>query len=91
MSTQDGPHLFDKARNVRRVVRGLVIACLVLVGLDLVMHRHVDHPWEDLFGFYALYGFVACVLLVLLAKELRKLIGRAEDYYERRANGGRDD
>jgi hypothetical protein len=36
-----------------------------------------------LFGFYALYGFVACVLLVLLAAEMRKLVMRDEDYYER--------
>ena len=78
----DGKHLFDNPRNVRRVVHGLVIACIVLVGLDLFLHRHVDHPWEALFGFYAIYGFVACVLLVLLAKEMRKLLMRDEDYYE---------
>lgn len=80
---KDGKHLFDDPRNVRRVIRGLVAACILLLGLDLVVHRHVDHPWEDLFGFYALYGFVACVLLVLLAKEMRKLLMRDEDYYER--------
>jgi len=77
-----GKVLFDDPRNVHRVIRGLVVACLVLFGLDLLVHRHVDHPWEDLFGFYALYGFVACVLLVLLAKEMRKLVMRDEDYYE---------
>jgi len=87
---QDRRHLFDEPRNVRRVVRGLVAACLVLVGLDLVLHRHVDHPWEGLFGFYALYGFVACVLLVLLAKELRKLLMRDEDYYEHANRGTKD-
>lgn len=87
---QDRRHLFDEPRNVRRVVRGLVAACLVLVGLDLVLHRHVDHPWEGLFGFYALYGFVACVLLVLLAKELRKLLMRDEDYYEHPDRAAKD-
>lgn len=83
MNTDDNKrHLFDDPRNVRRVVRGLVAACVLLVSLDLVLHRHVDHPWEGLFGFYAIYGFVACVLLVLLAKELRKLVMRDEGYYE---------
>ncbi len=80
---RDGKHLFDDPRNVRRVIRGLVAACILLLGLDFVVHRHVDHPWEEAFGFYALYGFVACVLLVLLAKEMRKLLMRDEDYYER--------
>jgi hypothetical protein len=80
------PYLFDSPRNVRRVVRGLLIACALLIGLDLVVHRHVEHGWEGLFGFYALYGFVACVLLVLLAKEMRKLVMRDEGYYERESD-----
>ena len=75
-------YLFDDPRNTKRVVRGLVIACAVLFGLDAVLHRHVAHPWEGLFGFYAIYGFVACVLLVLLAKEMRKIVMRDEAYYE---------
>ena len=37
---------------------------------------------ENWFGFYGIYGFVACVILVLAAKELRKLVARAEHYYE---------
>jgi len=76
-------YLFDNPRNVRLVVRGLLVACAILVGLDLVVHRHVSHPWEEFFAFYAIYGFVACVLLVLLAKEMRKLLMRDEDYYEK--------
>jgi len=77
------PYLFDNPKNVKRVVRGLIAVCLMLFGLDLVLHRHAAHPWEELFGFYAIYGFVACVLLVLLAKEMRKLVMRDEDYYEK--------
>ena len=75
-------YLFDNPRNVRRVVFGLVGACVILAGLDLVLHRHVSHPWETMIGFYAVYGFVACVLLVLLAKEMRKVLIRPEDYYD---------
>ena len=79
----DKRHLFDDPQNVRRVIRGLTVACVVLFLLDAVLHRHVYHPWEAFFGFYAIYGFVACVLLVLLAKEMRKLVMRDEDYYKR--------
>ncbi|MCH7824691.1 MAG: hypothetical protein IH849_07810, partial [Acidobacteria bacterium] len=35
------------------------------------------------FGFYGFYGFVSCVFLVLAAKQLRKIVGRGEDYYDR--------
>ena len=82
MSLQENKkYLFDDPRNVRLVVRALLVACALLVGLDLVLHRHAAHPWEEMFAFYAVYGFVACVLLVLLAKEMRKLVMRDERYF----------
>ena len=76
-------HFFDKPGNVRRVLWIFYVVCALLLALDLVHPRHVVHPWEDLWGFYAVYGFVACVALVLIAKEMRKLLMRGEDYYER--------
>ncbi len=86
MTEQDKPaekkHLFDDPRNVRFVVRALFVCCVLLVLADIVIHRHVVNPLESLFGFYAFYGFTACVVLVLLAKEMRKLLMRNEDYYE---------
>lgn len=73
--------LFDHPKNIRRIIQALTICCAVLFFLDAVIHRHTDHPWETLFGFYAIYGFISCVILVLLAKELRKLIMRSERFY----------
>jgi hypothetical protein len=75
-------YVFDKPKNVKRVIRGLLAVCAILLGLDAVIHRHHDHPWESMFGFYPVYGFLACVTLVLLAKELRKLVMRSENYYD---------
>ena len=76
-------YLFDNPRNVRFVVRLLVFCCALLFLLDFVLHRHVEHPWEAFSGFYAIYGFTACVILVLLARELRKLVMRKEKYYRK--------
>lgn len=76
-------HIFDNPANVRRVLQALVAVCALLFLADFVVHRHVQHPWEHLWGFYAIYGFVACVILVLVAKEMRKVVMRDEDYYER--------
>ena len=75
-------HLFDSPANVRRAIWALVAVCIVSLLADFFVDRHVDHPWETLFGFYAIYGFVACVILVLVAKELRKLVRRGEDHYD---------
>jgi hypothetical protein len=69
-------------KNIRRVRFVLYTLCTLSLAGELFVHRHVDHPWEALPGFYALYGFVACVLLVLIAKEMRKVIMRGEDYYD---------
>ena len=75
-------HVFDDPRNVKRLLRVLYVVCAGLVLIDFVHHRHVAHSWENLWGFYAVYGFVACVALVLIAKEMRKLLMRSEDYYD---------
>ena len=75
-------HLFDNPRNVTIVLRSLYITCILLVLLDFILHRHVMHEWEHITGFYAIFGFVACVLLVLGAKQLRKLVMHKEDFYD---------
>ena len=75
-------YLFDKPRNVTRLLHGFYAVCGVLLALDLVLHRHVVHAWEKLPGFYALFGFVACVVLVLAATQMRKVVMRKEDFYD---------
>lgn len=75
-------HLFDDPKNVKRTIYALFAICGLALILDFFIPRHVDHPWEGLFGFYAVYGFVACVILVLAAKEMRKILMRGEDYYD---------
>ena len=75
-------YLFDNPRNVQRVLWLLYSAAAVLLLLDLVVHRHTEHPWEGLLGFYPAYGFVGCVVLVVAAKWLRRVIMRPENYYQ---------
>ena len=75
-------HLFDNPRNVKRLLRGFYSVCLLLIGLDLVVHRHVAHGWESLAGFYAIFGFVAFVVIVYLGRFLRLFVKRDEDYYD---------
>jgi len=84
---------FDKPGNVRLVLRALFTVCGVMFSLDLVSLvlrlagwpelRHAEAAWEGFPGFYAIFGFVACVTLVLIAKQMRKVLMRSEDYYDR--------
>lgn len=82
MEHEEKKYLFDEPRNVSRLLGGFYVVCAILFVLDFILHRHTYHNWEDIPGFYAIYGFVACVLLVLIAKEMRKVLMRKEDYYD---------
>ena len=73
---------FDKPRNIQFILYGLYGSCALLFGLDFFIHRHFSHPWEGLLGFYAVYGFVGCVLLVLISKWMRLFLMRDEAYYD---------
>lgn len=74
--------LFDNPKNVKRVMYLLYGGCALLFVLDFVIHRHVVHSWEKLWGFYPIYGFVGCVILVVVATWMRTFLMRSEDYYE---------
>ena len=80
-------HFLDRPAIQRRLRRTFYALCAALVGLEVVLHRHGEHPWEGAFAFYAGYGFIACVALVLAAKQMRRVLMRREDYYEA---GGKD-
>ena len=94
---EEAPGWFDKKENVRKVLVGLFIGCGLLVLIDIGFwitgfDKHPYFRWEKWPGFYAVYGFVACVLLVLVSKHvLRPLVMRDEDYYNNDAEEGGDD
>lgn len=66
-----------------RLVWILVGVCAVLLAFDLIADRYGPFEVEHLFGFYAIFGFVASFIVVLLARLLRPLVARREDYYDR--------
>ena len=74
-------YFFDKPENIKRVLNVFYTLCVILVLADFVVHRHIGLVWENIPAFYAIYGFVACVALVVVAKLIRKVVMRKEDYY----------
>jgi hypothetical protein len=82
-------HIWDDPRNVRTLIRGFFVLAGLVFLLDiwfLFVHKHAsfEHgelPIETWFGFYSVYGFVSCVLLVVVAKQLRRILMRDENYY----------
>jgi len=75
----------DDPRNVKKVFWGVCILCALVGLLDVggfFYEKHPHIPAERVWNFYGFYGFVACWLLVLAAKQLRKLVMRKEDFYD---------
>ena len=75
-------YLLDDPGNIKLLLYALYAICAFLLVLDLVLNRHTIHDFETLFGFYGIYGFVSCVLLVLIAKWMRSFLIRPETYYD---------
>ena len=72
----------DKKRNIYIIIGLLAASCTVLFFADGFYHKHPYFEVENLFGFYGVYGFFVCIALVLVAKSLRTVLMRSEDYYD---------
>jgi hypothetical protein len=72
----------------------LHVAAAITVSIELLRPFVGDsHAVErahslDFPASYAIYGFLACVLLVLLGRILRRLVMRHESYYRRDTDAG---
>jgi hypothetical protein len=96
----DSARWLDEPGNVRKIYHAVWIACaLLLLGGEALLRWSRAQPevlrhgfsFESWPGFYALFGFVACVSLVLAAKQLRKWVMRPEDYYEPEDSASQDE
>lgn len=75
-------HGLDNPATIKRLLQVFYILCGILLLLDFVLARKIAHPLESLPAFYAIYGFVGCVILVVIAKWMRRFLMRDEDYYQ---------
>jgi uncharacterized membrane protein len=83
MSDDERKYWLDERKNVNKIIYGLCTICAVVAMIDLFPYKHHLHFRFEYFpGFFSLYGFIACVSLVLAAKQLRKIVMRDEDYYD---------
>ena len=59
-----------------------LLACIV--GFDFFAERHEAHFWGDhVYGFWAMAGFLGCVLMALFWKGLAHLLlTKDKEYYD---------
>lgn len=76
-------YIFDHPSSLKILLRCLYVVLAVLFCMDFFVEKHPHFPYESWFGFYAIYGFVTCVLLVLAARYLlRPLVMKDEKFYD---------
>lgn len=68
-------------------IRLLWIVFIVILALTVLADLFIDHYGkfgiDGTIGFYAWYGFLSCVVLVIGSKGLGVLLKRKDDYYGR--------
>ena len=74
-------HWLARPGTIRHLWRVFIAVLATTVLAQLVVEVHPHFAAEGWFGFNALYGFLACAALILLAKGLGALIKRRDDYY----------
>ncbi len=76
--------LRDRLRLVIRLCLGLLALLVVIDLLPFLVDKHHAHTgFEKLPGFWALFGFGGCVLIIVASKAFGKAgIMQREDYYD---------
>ena len=70
-----------RTRKVKQIAYGIL---LLLIIVDFVIPRHEVHFFGDKIpGFWSLFGFIACVVIIVASKWLGKHgLMKNEDYYD---------
>ena len=58
-----------------------ILAITIITEFFIKLHPHF--PIEEYFAFYAFFGFLSCIVMVIFAKLLGFLIKRKDNYYDK--------
>jgi hypothetical protein len=80
------PHWLAQPKTIRRLWVGLgLVLALTLIGEPLV-ETHPHFAVDSLPGFNAIYGFLTCAAMIVLAKAIGFVLKRPETYYSDRTD-----
>ncbi|MCK4738706.1 MAG: hypothetical protein KAT46_02040 [Deltaproteobacteria bacterium] len=77
--------IFEDPKKTKVIRMVLYVLMVVFIIWDVLMERHhMIFPWDYVPGFSALYGFVSCVLIIVISKIIGKLwLQKKEGYYDK--------
>jgi hypothetical protein len=75
-------HWLARPRTLRTLWQVFIAILALTVLAELAIEAHPHFTVERLFGFNALYGFLACAALIVIAKALGFVLKRRDTYYD---------
>lgn len=79
---RDDDHWLVRPATVRLLIRGGIAVLVLTVLAEAIVPIHGHHGFDEFPGFPALFGFLSCVAMVLVAKVMGLVLKRDEDYYD---------
>lgn len=76
-------HWLDNQGNVKTLWRCFLLILVLLVSIGAFVDLHPHFEIETWFGFYAAYGFITCLLMIVVAKVLGVFLKRQDAYYDK--------
>ena len=76
-------HWLYRPENRRPIWIAFAIVLLATVAAGFMVDMHPHFAFESWPAFFAIYGFLACVVMVFGAKLLGVLLKRPDTYYDR--------
>ncbi|HLA47922.1 MAG: hypothetical protein A3I04_01965 [Nitrospinae bacterium RIFCSPLOWO2_02_FULL_39_110] len=76
----------DNAENIKKTRKLFYIILILVIFSDFFVHReHAAFFWDKIPGWGALYGFISCVLIIIVSKFIGHQGGvmKDENYYDK--------
>lgn len=74
-------HWLVRPGTIRRLWIGFAVVLGLTIAAEPFIDRHPHFTVDGLLSFNAIYGFLACVGLILVAKLIGLALKRPDDYY----------
>ncbi len=77
-----GVHWLQRPETIRKLWRWGIGVLAVTAMLDLFLTPHPYFMVDGTFGFYAWYGLLTCIAMIIVAKVLGIFLKQGDDYYD---------
>ena len=77
----DNRHWLDDPRHAKLLWRLFLGVLVLTVAIGALIPLHPHFGIESSFGFYGWFGFIACAVMIVVAKGLGLLLKRPDTHY----------